>query len=202
MGRSRVRLRGPAFGRPPKLVDRGFRMAAGVPLTRGSEAKVAARTLRPGEARNRGPDSAPESSAPETLPDAEPPPTSEKHPRPFGPLVRPRDITRFPAVTYADHDIRKAPFGPLVRPRDITRFPAVTYADHGSLRGPKNQEPRETLSDPGPGASHWPAHALATDCSGSGIRSARGRTDGGRSGSTFPAGKGRKSLTRRVAAGC
>ena len=51
-------LRGPAFGRPPKLVDRGFQMAAGVPLTRGSEAKVAARTLRPGETRNKGPDSA------------------------------------------------------------------------------------------------------------------------------------------------
>ena len=59
-------------------------MAAGVPLTRGSEAKVAARTLRPGEARNRGPDSA-RIFGPETLPDAEPPPTSEKHP----PTVRP-----------------------------------------------------------------------------------------------------------------
>ena len=60
------------------------RWRQGVSLTRGSEAKVVARTLRPRETRNRGPDSA-RIFGPETLPDAEPPPTSEKHP----PTVRP-----------------------------------------------------------------------------------------------------------------
>ena len=51
------------------------------------------------------------------------------------PNLRPRHLDRREAIA----KIQKHPpgtFGPLVRPRDINRTPAIIYTDHAYLRGP------------------------------------------------------------------
>lgn len=167
------RLRGPALGRAPNW-STAFPGGG-----RFADARLRGESHRPDPSARRGPNRGPERR----------------------PNLRPRR----PCHTRSHHRHPKGTprsFGPLVRPRDTTSTPAVTYANRESLSGPKNQEPRKTLSDPGPEDSHWPAHALAADCSGSSVvRPGAERRGSLREHFSLREG-GESPLTVRVADGC
>ena len=154
------------------------------------------------------PGTPPESSAPETLPHAEPPPTSEGHPPPVRPArsapghnlhsCRHLRQSRIPERAEEKHPVpvrpaRSAPGHNLHSCRHLRQSRIPERAEEP--RAPKNPErPRPRRQSLARSRSRHRLLRLQH-------RSAPGRTDGGRSGSTFPSGKGRKSLTIRVAAG-